>query len=128
MSLKRNERFTIRLSADEKELILQKMYASGYKNLADYFLHCVCSNNTIVVDTMPILEVKTELNKIGTNINQIAKKANISGFLSKDTIKELMVYIKEMQDTVNSVFKACTKGSEIIGLCEDSTYQTKYAP
>ena len=118
--MKRDERFTVRLTADEKAFIKEKMRKSGFRNVADYFLHCVYSNHTLVVDTMPILEVKTELNRIGNNVNQIAKQANINGFLSKGIVEELVGNMEKMQDIVNAAFMACTKGGEAVGLCEDS--------
>ncbi len=118
--MKRDERFTVRLTADEKAFIKEKMKKSGFRNVADYFLHCVYSNHTLVVDTTPILEVKTELNRIGNNVNQIAKMANTTGFLSKRTIEELIENMRKMQDTVNAAFTACAKGGEAVGLCEDS--------
>ncbi|MBQ6554858.1 MAG: plasmid mobilization relaxosome protein MobC [Firmicutes bacterium] len=127
MPRNRNERFTIRLTAYEKAYITCKMRESGFNNLADYFLYCVGNNKTFVVDMLPILEVKNELNKIGCNINQIAKKANTNGFLSRESIDMLMEDMDKMKDTINWGFNACAKGSEAIGVCEDSTYKAKHA-
>ena len=128
MARKRNERFNIRLTSYEKTFITCKMRESGFDNLADYFLHCVSNNRTVVVNMAPVLSVKTELNKIGTNINQIAKKANTSGFLNKADIEILMSDIQALKDTVNSGFDVLKKGSETIGVCENSSHKTEHAP
>ena len=127
MPRKRTERYNIRLTPYEKVLITLKMQESGFSNLTEYILHCINSNNTVVVDTMPIMEVKTELNRIGNNVNQIAKTANANGYLSKGTIDMLLSDMQEMKDTVNSGFDALKKGSEDIGLCENCTYKAKHA-
>ncbi|MBQ7266168.1 MAG: MobC family plasmid mobilization relaxosome protein [Firmicutes bacterium] len=128
MSKVRCERFTVRLSPYEKAFIVRKMRESGYNNLGDYFMHCVSSNRTTVVDTMPIWEIKTELNKIGTNINQIAKKANTNGFLSDTDIRELKEDMREVKDTVNMGLNPYLKGGDVGGLCEDSTHQAEHTP
>ncbi len=65
---------------------------------------------------MPIMEVKAELNRIGNNVNQIAKTANTYGYLSKGTIDMLLNDMQEMKNTVNSGFDVLAKGSEDIGL------------
>ena len=128
MARKRNERFNIRLTSYEKAFITCKMRESGFDNLADYFLHCASNNRTVVVNMAPVLSVKTELNKIGTNINQIAKKANTSGFLNKADIEILMSDMQAMKDTVNSGFDALKKEGETIGVCENSSHKTEHAP
>ncbi|MBR4173398.1 MAG: MobC family plasmid mobilization relaxosome protein [Clostridia bacterium] len=128
MARKRNERFNIRLTSYEKAFITCKMRESGFDNLADYFLHCASNNRTVVVNMAPVLSVKTELNKIGTNINQIAKKANTSGFLNKADIEILMSDMQAMKDTVNSGFDALKKEGETIGVCENSSHKAEHAP
>ncbi|MBQ8940700.1 MAG: plasmid mobilization relaxosome protein MobC [Firmicutes bacterium] len=123
MPRNRDERFTIRLTADEKAFITGKMRESGFNNLADYFLHCVSNNYTVVVDVLPMLSVKNELNKIGCNINQIAKKANTYGFLSEDSVCMLMDNMKEVRNTVNTGVDVFIHGNATIDQCKCSTCQ-----
>ena len=120
----RTERLTERLTIDEKKFILKKMREAGYKNVSDFFLHCICKQNTVVIDTMPILEVKDEINKIGVNVNQIAKVANTNKYVSQAMLDRLKCDLQEVKDIVNKGFYTCVKERDNVGLCKDSTDKT----
>ena len=60
-------------------------------------------------DLSEILEITTSINKIGTNINQIVKNANITQNISEKNVTELADLLKEVnskQDKIMSlIFK-----------------------
>lgn len=72
----------LRLSATEYEQIEKKWRAGTYRKLSEYLRHCLLEKpvvtiyrNQSVYDLMAEMEkIKSELNRIGNNFNQMAKR------------------------------------------------------
>ena len=73
---KRNQTIFIRLTAEEKEEIINKA-KQAQMTLTDYLITCSRNTNITVTD---LSEVLVELKRIGNNINQIARKINSKRF------------------------------------------------
>ena len=76
---KRNQTLTIRVTAAEKDAIIQKA-ANARMSVTDYI---VASSQLVQIhvaeDTRPLI---TELKRIGNNLNQISMKINAGAFQS----------------------------------------------
>lgn len=79
----KNFRITFKLSENEKELFTQRFKSSGYKTFSHFILDSVLKNKVSKFGDYSQLELFqrlneyiTEINRIGTNINQITKKIN----------------------------------------------------
>lgn len=88
----RNKTIKLRVTEKEKEKILQGMKSAGYGTLNNYILKMVLNGRIIHVDLeelkqalAPMGNYAFELNKIGNNINQVAKQMNQAG-LDKDQV------------------------------------------
>lgn len=95
----KNERIELRVSKNEKKLISKKASELNISNSA-YILQCVRQNRIVTLNG--VKDVVRQLYKIGTNVNQIATKANSINYISKDEIKKT-------QDLLASVFKIIDK-------------------
>jgi hypothetical protein len=95
----KNERIELRVSKNEKKLISKKASELNISNSA-YILQCVRQNRIVTLNG--VKDVVHQLYKIGTNVNQIATKANSINYISKDEIKKT-------QDLLTSVFKIIDK-------------------
>ena len=62
----------------------------------------------IKVDLKEILKLNTEINKIGTNINQIAYKANSSNRVTPDDIINLQLLLRDVQNIQSEMIKKLT--------------------
>lgn len=100
----RDKRLNIRVSDYERDFILKNMQLNGFKNVTDYFIECIAKHETTVVDTRPLLAVKNEINKIGVNVNQVAKIANTGRNVDNDMVLTLKKSIDEMRAIVNKAF------------------------
>ncbi len=78
---KRNIQILFCVTPEEKKLIRQKMILSKTRNMGAYLRKMAIDGYIINTDTAPIKQVYEEMHKIGVNINQIAKKVNITGDL-----------------------------------------------
>ena len=85
------------LSDNEIQMIKDRMERAHKDTFADYARHMLINGCIFVIDDSDKLrELTYELNKIGTNINQIAYIGNTTGYISKkdvETIKDMMFVI-----------------------------------
>lgn len=100
----RDTRLNIRVTEEEKEFILKSMQNNSFRNVTDFIIECITQHKTTVVDTMPLMAVKNEINKVGVNVNQIAKVANTNRTVNTDMLQLLKKYIDEMRAIVNKAF------------------------
>lgn len=76
---KRNQTLTVRLTAAEKDAIIQKAEKAGM-SLTDYIVaSSLLTEIHVAEDTRPLV---TELKRIGNNLNQISMKINAGAFTS----------------------------------------------
>lgn len=84
------QRFTIRVTAIEKAHILDIFQKSSEKRIGTFLLRCV-QKAPIHIEHVTRLDdkVSIELRKIGTNINQIAHRANQEGKIDQEMLSIL---------------------------------------
>ena len=76
---KRNQTLTVRLTAAEKDAIIQKAEKAGM-SLTDYIVaSSLLTEIHVAEDMRPLV---TELKRIGNNLNQISMKINAGAFTS----------------------------------------------
>lgn len=95
-SRKRNIQVKFWVSEKENELINQRMKETGFRDKSAYLRKRAIDVHLINVHTDGLDELKKEINKIGININQIARKYNHDGNLEKIDIDLLQDYLKQI--------------------------------
>lgn len=108
----RNRKITLRFTEDEKEYIDKKKEMTIYEHYNDFILVAVTHCNIFTVDITPMLEVASQISKIGTNLNQIAKAVNTSGNLYKNEVKDLQTKIKEIEKIIHDIIGIFKKGRD----------------
>lgn len=93
---KRNYLVHIYISKEEHELMEIKMELAGIKTVSAYIRQLIRYGFVYQVDYEPIREMNGQLGKIGSNVNQIAKRINETHHIYKEDMKN----IKEMMDKV----------------------------
>ena len=93
---KRNIQILFCVSLEEKKLIRRKMIESKTKNMGAYLRKMAIDGYIVNTDTTPLKKQYEEMNKIGVNINQIAKKVNSTGDLYPEEMQELKEMVKEL--------------------------------
>ena len=74
----RKRKFVLRVpvTPEERVLIQQKMAQLGTKNFSAYARKMLIDGYIVHIDTGPVRAQTAELQKIGVNINQIARRIN----------------------------------------------------
>lgn len=93
---KRNIQMKFWITAEEKELIDEKMKQLPTRHYGAYIRKMAIDGYIIYTDTTDIKEMNKTLSAISRNINQIAKRINSGGPIYETDIQE----IKERQNEI----------------------------
>ena len=102
---KRNIQMKFWVTAEEKQLIEEKMAQLQTKRIGAYLRKMAIDGYIIQVDTTDIREMTKALGSIGRNINQIAKRINAGGpayQADMEEIRERMDQIWQLQRRILS--------------------------
>lgn len=92
----RSHEMKIRTTDYEYMLIKERMKESGAYSLNQYILKAAIDGYIINVDYSDLKQLIYEVNKIGTNINQIAHKVNSENQIYKTDMDELKDYLEQI--------------------------------
>ncbi len=93
---KRTVQVKFRVTEAERDLILEKMKLIPTNNMAAYLRKIAIDGYIIQVDHSDIKAMTAEIQKIGVNINQIARRVNSTGSIYQDDIDELKGALDEI--------------------------------
>lgn len=104
------------LSDKELTILEENMKALGVKNKSEYFRDMVLKGEKIVInfDYANMDKLVFELNKIGNNLNQIAKVTNEKRNIFNPEILELQNLMTQVNKIVADEFKKVTEQIEEI--------------
>ncbi len=93
---KRTVQVKFRVTEAERNLILEKMNLIPTKNMAAYLRKIAIDGYIVQVDHSDIKAMTAEIQKIGVNINQIARRVNSTGSVYQEDIDELKGALDEI--------------------------------
>lgn len=93
---KRNIQIKFYVTAEEKQLIDEKLSQLPAKRMGAYLRKMAIDGYIINLDTADIKVFTGELAAIGRNINQIAKRVNTGDFLYQADIQEIRERLDEI--------------------------------
>ena len=93
---KRNVQIIIRVTEEERSLIEEKMRQIPTLNLSAYARKILIDGYIITLDLQGVKGHTAQLQKIGVNINQIAKRINETGRIYADDMNEIKRAMEEV--------------------------------
>jgi len=93
---KRNVQIKFRVTEEERDLIEKKMKTVPTDNMSAYLRKIAIDGYIIQIDYSEIKAMTAQMQKIGVNINQIARRVNTPGTVYKRDMLE----IKEALDKI----------------------------
>jgi len=110
----RKIRLEVHVSEEEKEMINEKMLQLGTTNFNAYARKMLIDGYIIKRDFKELKALIAELGKIGSNINQIAKRANQTRYVFHSDLKDVLEKLHEIKLLVNDkVGQLITKSNKI---------------
>lgn len=109
---KRNVQIIIRVTEEERMLIEEKMQQIPTLNLSAYARKMLINGYIIMLDLQEVKAHTAQLQKIGVNVNQIAKRINETGRIyadDMDEIKRVMEEVWRLERRLLLQFKGLTK-------------------
>ena len=109
---KRNVQIIIRVTEEERALIEQKMQQIPTLNLSAYARKMLIDGYIITLDLQEVKGHTAQLQKIGVNVNQIAKRINETGRIyadDMDEMKRVMEEVWRLERRLLLQFKGLTK-------------------
>lgn len=86
----KNKRINIKTTEKEREEIHGIAKKLGYSSTSKYMLE-VAKNPVIFLETVDqFQEMATNISRIGTNINQVARRVNTNEYVMQEDLKEIM--------------------------------------
>ena len=96
MSPEKSKAIYIKVSPKELQTIRERMESVGIQNLSAYMLKMAMNGFIIQLDMSEMKEVLRLMKINSNNLNQYVKKANETGSIYKEDIKDLMAMHKEL--------------------------------
>lgn len=109
---KRNVQIIIRVTEEERALIEEKMQQIPTLNLSAYARKMLIDGYIITLDLQEVKGHTAQLQKIGVNVNQIAKRINETGRIyayDMDEMKRVMEEVWRLERRLLLQFKGLTK-------------------
>lgn len=102
---RKDERFEIRISAKDKQLIRQKMSEAGITNMSAYVRKMAIDGYIVSLDLSDLKELVRLLRYCSNNLNQYAKKANETGSICERDIEDLKRRHDRLWDMANKIME-----------------------
>ena len=93
---KRKIQIKFYVTEEERALIEQKMKLVPTRNMESYLRKMAIDGYIIQIDHSDIKAMTAEIQKIGINVNQIARRVNATGSVYKEDIEEIKGVLAEI--------------------------------
>ena len=91
----------IRLTDEEARFISDKVAESGMTNFNSFARIMLIMGEVKILNFEELKELRQAINRIGVNVNQIAKKVNEDDQVSLNELSQILEMQKDLKDTVN---------------------------
>ena len=99
----KTERIYIRVTADEKEKIKERMADMEIENMSAYMLKMALNGYCIKLDLKDVKELVYLLRMCSNNLNQYAKKANETGNIYQRDITDLKIRLERLVENSREI-------------------------
>lgn len=104
----------VRFSKEENDYLKDKIERSPFNNFQNYARILLLTGEVKIVDYSELQRLNGEVNRIGNNINQIAKLAHQFKEISGEDINDLSQQLSEIQAMISERFKEELKQERLI--------------
>ena len=97
--------FLVRFKAGERDIVRRKMEEAGIRNMAAYIRKMAIDGYVIRLDLSDVKEVARLLRINSNNLNQYAKRANETGSIYLEDIKELQRQQEKLWELMKAILQ-----------------------
>lgn len=92
--------FKIRITQKEKDKLHELAKSAGFPSTSQYVLTCALNPVLYVGNTHPFIDTDTHLSRIGTNINQIARRVHTREYVLEEDLKEIKALLLQQREYI----------------------------
>lgn len=93
------------VNEEENNQILSKMRQINLESFSQYARIMLTKGKVEVIDFSKLKELRLEINRIGVNVNQIAKRVNENGDVGNDHVAECLALLQELKEQTSRLIK-----------------------
>ena len=97
--------FLVRFKEGERDIVRRKMEEAGIRNMAAYIRKMAIDGYVIRLDLSDVKEVSRLLRINSNNLNQYAKRANETGSIYLEDIKELQRQQEKLWELMKAILQ-----------------------
>lgn len=106
----RTTRLYIRVTPEEKDKILSLAQQAGLASASEYVRRMAIDGQIVKREYVGLREMASQIGKIGSNVNQIAKRANERRYVPQEDIDEVMLCLRQILRLLDKLVKNIMKG------------------
>lgn len=93
----------VMVTEEEKEIIEERRKLAGFQNTGAYMRKIAIDGRIFKIDHSPIRELSSQMTRVSTNINQIAKRVNSTDSIYQEDVAELKEMTEEIWQSLKSI-------------------------
>ncbi|CAK1230114.1 plasmid mobilization relaxosome protein MobC [Fructobacillus evanidus] len=106
---KRKIKKELRLTQKENEILSKRIKKSGYETFQAFAFMMLFDGEVFFQDFAELNHLNYEIGKLGNNINQLARAANIYKQVSPDDVQELTDELEKLRELVEEKLNNLTR-------------------
>ena len=113
MPLKKDNRFELRLSKAERELLAAKAKKAGM-SCGEFLRKTICEKEIREAPSADVKELLRLMRRIGGNINQLLHRANTVGFVDTVQLRKDLAELRQARQAIMLAYtgKRCTDNTQ----------------
>jgi len=112
--LKRSINMGFRVTEEEQQMIKRRQAQTNIRNLRAYLLKMAIDGRVIEINLTEVNECSRLLRNISNNINQIAKRANETGNVYDEDMREIKLRQSEIWEQQDKIIRSLAKILEVV--------------
>lgn len=93
----------VMVTEEEKNIIEERRRLAGFKNTGAYMRKIAIDGRIFKIDHSPIQDLSSQMTRVSTNINQIAKRVNSTDSIYQEDVAELKEMTEEIWQSLKSI-------------------------
>jgi len=93
----------VMVTEEEKNIIEERRKLAGFKNTGAYMRKIAIDGRIFKIDHSPLQELSSQMTRVSTNINQIAKRVNSTDSIYINDVNELKEMTEDIWQSLKSI-------------------------
>lgn len=100
ITLYRDIQKIVRVTKEENMMIKNRMAQHNFSNFNTFARHMILFGKVVTIDYSELAKLRTEISRIGNNINQLAKYVNTNEEISVEQFLQIDNYLKDIRKLI----------------------------